>query len=154
MSTEQKTRNTENLRPWRKGQSGNPNGRRAKGLASVEKLREALVPEIKDIITKVVEQAKAGDLTAARLIFERVMPPIKAIEAPVVLEELAGTLTDQGASILRAMAEGTLAPAQAAQLLGAIAAQAKITEVDDLARRLADLEAQMGIRGSSAVGKP
>lgn len=140
------------LKPWKKGQSGNPNGRKPKGLATVEKLREALVPEIKDIIAKVVEQAKGGDLTAARLIFERVMPPMKAIEAPVYLDALTGTLTEQGATILSAMAAGTLAPAQAAQLLGALAAQAKILEIDDYGRRLTELEAKIGRSGNAEHG--
>jgi hypothetical protein len=42
------------------------------------------------------------------------------------------------------MAAGVIAPGQAALLLRAIAAQAKILEVDELARRLSELENRAG----------
>jgi hypothetical protein len=42
------------------------------------------------------------------------------------------------------MAAGVIAPGQAAQLLGAIAAQAKIVEVDALAKRLDAIEKRLG----------
>jgi hypothetical protein len=141
MSTEP---NTSGLRPWRKGQSGNPNGRRAKGLATAERLRNALVKELPDILRTVVEAAKNGDMTAAKTILERVLPPLKAVEAPTLLEFPTDTLSNQGQAILQAMASGALSPGQAVQLLGAMSAQAKIVEVDDMARRLTELERRVG----------
>ena len=79
MSTEPESLSTEparaGLRPWKKGQSGNPNGRRAKGLATAERLRNALVNELPAILEVVVKNAKAGDLNAARTILERVLAP-------------------------------------------------------------------------------
>ena len=136
--------NTSGLRPWRKGQSGNPNGRRAKGLATAEKLRTALVKDLPEILKVIVTSAKSGDIQAARTILERVLPPLKMVEVPVLLESFTGSLSEQGQVILRSMADGTLAPGQAAQLLGALAAQAKIVEVDELARRLDDIEKRIG----------
>ena len=136
--------NTSGLRPWKKGQSGNPHGRRAKGLATAERLRNALVQDLPAILEVVVKNAKAGDITAAKTILERVLPPLKAIEMPAALDGLTGTLSDQGQGILRAMAAGVIAPGQAAQLLGAIAAQAKIVEVDAFAKRLEALEKRLG----------
>ena len=151
MSTEADTPNIgptiSGLRPWKKGQSGNPNGRRAKGLATAERLRNALVKDLPEILKTVVESAKKGDITAAKTILERVLPPLKAIETPAILGELTGSLSEQGQAILVAMAGGALAPGQAAQLLGAIAAQAKIVEVDDFARRLEALEKRTGANG-------
>jgi hypothetical protein len=142
--------NTSGLRPWKKGQSGNPNGRRAKGLASAERLRNALVEDLPEILRTVTENAKQGDITAAKVILERVLPPLKAVEMPTFLESLTGTLSEQGRAILDAMANGSLTPGQAAQLLGAIAAQGKIIEVDELARRLEELEKRMGV--SNGIG--
>jgi hypothetical protein len=139
--------NTSGLRPWQKGQSGNPHGRRAKGLATAEKLRNALVADLPEILAVIVKNAKGGDITAAKTILERVLPPLKAVEVPAYLAELTGTLSDQGQTILRAMAAGTLSPGQAVQLLGAIAAQAKIVEVDELGRRLEALERRFGSNG-------
>jgi hypothetical protein len=42
------------------------------------------------------------------------------------------------------MAQGVLAPTQAAQVIAALAAHAKIAEVDELERRLQNLETQLG----------
>jgi hypothetical protein len=136
--------NTSGLRPWKKGQSGNPHGRRAKGLATAERLRNALVKDLPAILESVVKAAKGGDIAAARTILERVLPPLKAIEIPALLDPLDGSLSEQGQTVLAAMAAGTLSPGQAAQVLGAIAAQAKIVEVDHLARRLAAVETRLG----------
>jgi hypothetical protein len=44
--------------------------------------------------------------------------------------------------VLRAAATGDLSPGQAAQLMTALAAQAKLTETDELAARIAALEAK------------
>jgi hypothetical protein len=141
MSTEPNSeKKTAGLRPWRKGQSGNPHGRRPKGLATVERLRNALIGDLPDILSAVVTAAKGGDLQAARTILERVLPPLKAVESPVTLDAIEGNLSQQGAAILGAMAGGTLTPAQTAQILGALAQQAKIVEVDELSRRLTALE--------------
>lgn len=148
MSTEPESANavpnTSGLRPWRKGQSGNPHGRRAKGLATAERLRNALVKDLPDILATVVKNAKGGDMQAARTILDRVLPPLKPIEVPASLGSFDGSLSSQGQAVLSAMASGALAPGQAAQVLGAIAAQAKIVEVEELARRLEALELRLG----------
>ena len=144
--------NTAGLRPWKKGQSGNPNGRRAKGLATAERLRNALVKDLPAILECVVNAAKGGDMAAARTILDRVLPPIKAIELPAFLAPLAGSLADQGQAVLGAMADGDLTPGQAAQILGAIAAQARVVEVDDLGRRLEALEQRMGATNGAKHG--
>ena len=141
---------TSGLRPWKKGQSGNPHGRRAKGLATAERLRNALVKDLPGILETIVKAAKGGDIQAGRTILERVLPPLKAIEVPVQLEALTGTLSDQGQTILRAMGEGALSSGQAVQLLGAIAAQARIVEVDDFAKRLEVLEKRLGAANGHA----
>jgi hypothetical protein len=113
--------------PGRKSKSGNPHGRRAKGLATAERLRNALVKDLPAILDTVVKNAKAGDIGAAKTILERVLPPLKAVEASEIVDELVGALTEQGVAILRTMAEGKLAPGQVAQLsLRAIAASSMI----------------------------
>ena len=127
-----------------KGTSGNPRGRQPRGLATVERLRTALAEELPAIIRSVVEKAKAGDIGASKLILERLLPPLRSSEVTVVLDGVTGTRTDQGQAILQSMASGVLSPSQAAQLLGALAAQAKIAEVDELERRLALLEEKLG----------
>jgi len=98
------------LRAWKKGQSGNPHGRRAEGLATAERLRNALVNELPAILEVVVKNAKAGDLNAGRTILERVLAPLKAIEVPAYLTDVSGTLSEQGQGVLQSMAQGLLTP--------------------------------------------
>src|SRR5688572_19184713 len=93
---------------WKPGQSGNPSGR-LPGTGEVAKLRAGIADSIPDILEKLTEAAKAGDVQAARLLLERVLPPIKAIQlpAPVEMPHL-GTLADQARAILGAATRGDL----------------------------------------------
>lgn len=128
---------------WRPGESGNPRGR-SQGSGEVAKLRAAIAEHVPDIVAKLVESAKAGDASAARLLLERVIPPWKATEqaAPIALPD--GALSDQGRAVLMAAGAGELAPGQAAQLLAGLGALAKLIETDELAARVAALEAKHG----------
>ena len=126
---------------WKPGESGNPRGR-APGTGDVAKLRKSIAQHIPAIVTKLVEQAKAGDAQSARLLIERVIPPIKAMELPVAVPLPDGPLADQGRAVVVAAGNATLAPGQAAQLLAGLGALAKLIETDELAARIAALEAK------------
>jgi hypothetical protein len=127
-------------RPFAPGTSGNPKGR-PPGSGKVAELREKLAKDVPDIIKKLVEQAKAGDPSAARLILERVVPAVKPVEMPAFLDLPAdGSLTDHGRAILGAAGLGDIPPGQASQLLSGLAALAKLIETDELAARIAALE--------------
>ncbi|MDE2367540.1 MAG: hypothetical protein KGN16_01100 [Burkholderiales bacterium] len=128
---------------WKPGESGNPNGRKP-GSSEVGKLRASIATHIPDIIAKLVEQAKGGDPAAARLLIERVIPPLKASEQPAPMALPDGTLTDQGRAVLTATGAGDIAPGQAAQLLSGLGSLARLIETDDLAARIAALEAKHG----------
>lgn len=129
--------------PWKPGQSGNPAGR-TPGTGEVGKLRASIAKHLPEIITKLVEQAKAGDAQAARLLLERVLPPVKASELPAPIPLPDGALADQGRAVVAAAGSGALAPGQAAQLLAGLGALAKLIETDELAARVAALEQQNG----------
>lgn len=59
------------------GQSGNLNGR-PKGIVDKRtELRSLLEPHAKEIIEKLIENAKAGDPAALRLCIERLIPRVK-----------------------------------------------------------------------------
>ena len=66
------------LKPFQKGQSGNPKGRpkgaRNKATLAMETL---LNGEAATLTRKTVEMALAGDTTALRLCLDRIMPPRK-----------------------------------------------------------------------------
>ena len=128
------------------GESGNPSGRPtgAGWVAAARKaMQEAWDGEVgrpEGIKAVLIKKAQEGDMAAIRLVAERVCPPIKATEpaAPIVLPE--GTLTDRANAVIAGLAYGTLNTTQAAQLLQALGAVAKVQEVDELARRITALE--------------
>ena len=124
---------------WKPGQSGNPAGRKP-GTGQVARLRAAIADALPEILVTLVEQAKAGDVQAARLLLERALPAVKPVELPEAVPLEGQTLTEQGQAVLRLLSAGGLAPGQAAALLGAIAGLARVAELDELARRVEALE--------------
>ena len=128
---------------WKPGQSGNPKGRPA-GTGEVAKLRAAIAGNVPAILESLTTAALAGDVQAARLLLERALPPIKPVEQSQPLSLPDGTLTEQGRAVLASVAAGELAPGQGAALLGAIGTLARVTEIDELARRIEALEDRHG----------
>ncbi len=126
---------------YTKGQSGNPSGR-PRGSGKVARLREAIGRDLPDIIAKLVEQAKAGDVQAARVLLDRVLPSLKAESLPVHLPGLlaASTLTERAEAALEAAASGELPADVAAALVTAVGALARVVEIDEIERRIAALE--------------
>jgi hypothetical protein len=124
---------------WKPGQSGNPSGRKP-GTGKVAAMREAIAAHVPEMVETLIDKARGGDVQAARLLIERVIPPMRAAELAQPLTLPDGSLTDQGRAVLRSVAAGELAPGQGAQLLAAIAALGRTTEIDELARRLDALE--------------
>jgi hypothetical protein len=138
------TTKAENLRPgWKPGQSGNPKGRPPGSRNRVTLVALAAMEEGADAIArKVVELAKEGDISAARLVLERLIPPAK--ERPVFLE-LPSTETAEGigqaqSAILQAVAAGDLLPGEAATLAGIVEARRKAVETLELEQRITALE--------------
>ena len=81
----------------------------------------------------------------ARLrLLEWVIAPLKASEEPAPLALPDGTLPEQGRAVLVAVAAGDLAPGQGAALLASLGTLAKLIETDELAARVAALEARHG----------
>lgn len=126
---------------FKKGQSGNPKGRRPGVSDKRSELRELLKPHANDLVAKAVELAKDGDTTALRLCLDRLIPAIKPRELSVQIEHFSGTRTEQGQGILETMARGELTPTEATSLLQALVAQGKIVETDELMKRVEALEA-------------
>ena len=128
---------------WKPGQSGNPKGR-PPGTGEVAKMRAANTGNVPAILESLTTAALAGDVQAARLLLERALPPIKPVEQSQPLSLPDGTLTEQGRAVLASVAAGELAPGQGAALLGAIGTLARVSEVDELARRIEALEGKHG----------
>ncbi len=128
---------------WKPGESGNPKGR-APGSGEVAKLRAAIAGRVPEILDKLMRQALEGDTSAARLLLERSIAPLKAQEAPQAVNLAGDSLTDQGRAVLASVAAGELAPGQGAALLAGIGTLARVSEIDELAARVAALEQKHG----------
>ena len=98
--------------------------------------------DAEQVVRAVVEKAKQGDMTAARLIIERIAPVRKG--RPITLDlpeaktsaDLAGAM----ASLVRAMATGEVTPDEAATIAGVFEIRRKTIESVDFEERLAALE--------------
>ena len=128
---------------WKAGESGNPAGREP-GTGEVAKLRASIAKQVPSILKSLTTAALSGDVGSARLLLERVIAPLKASEEAAPLELKGDTLTEQGRSVLAAVASGELAPGQAASLLASLGTLAKLEEADDLKRRIEALEQRYG----------
>lgn len=127
---------------FKPGQSGNPSGR-PKGSKNVAgRLLGELEDDLPALLEATKKKALGGDTAALRLLLERTLPAKKpegkAVSIPALID--AQTLTDKATAIVDAIASGDIAPDIGAQLISAIGATAKITEFDDLLKRIEALE--------------
>ncbi|WP_291981776.1 DUF5681 domain-containing protein [Candidatus Accumulibacter sp. ACC005] len=134
----------ENLRPgWKPGQSGNPKGRPAGSRNRVTLVALAAMEEgAAAIAKKIVEMARQGDISAARLVLERLVPPAKERPIFVTLPDTSSAdgVAQAQAAILQAVAAGDILPGEAATLAGIVEARRKAVETQELEARISALE--------------
>lgn len=130
-------------RPFAKGNPGRPKGARHKTTLAVEALMQG---EAETIGRKAVELAKAGDLTAIKLVLDRIAPPRK--DAPVAFDlpkiERPADLPDALAAVLAAVSTGELSPSEAKTMADMIETARRAHETAELEQRIAALEARDG----------
>ncbi|MFZ5427192.1 MAG: DUF5681 domain-containing protein [Thermodesulfobacteriota bacterium] len=133
-------------RPWKPGQSGNPNGcptgSRHKATLAVLALLDG---EAEALTRKCVERALEGDSVALRLCLERLAPPRK--DSPVILAglpkiERAADLPKATGKIIEAVGKGDITPSEGQALAGLVEGHRKALEIADIEARLSALEAK------------
>jgi len=128
---------------WKTGQSGNPRGKKTGSRNKATTMLLTLMEKgAKEITEAVITAAKAGDLTAARMVLDRLAPPAK--ERPVSLD-LPATDTTEGiaqaqGAILAAVAAGELLPGEGTALAGIVEGHRRALETQELEQRIAALE--------------
>lgn len=111
------------------GRSGNPKGR--PGTQSSE-IRKLLAVEHEAIIQAVRNAALGGDMQACKMILDRICSPLKAQGAPVIINlPPEGDMAKIAEALIRAAADGSLAPDTAAQMVSAVGQLARITEIKE-----------------------
>jgi len=120
-------------RPFEKGRSGNPGGRR-RGSRNKTTLAAAtlLAGEAEALTRKAVEMALAGDPTAMRLCMERVLPPCRERTIKFSLPPIEGGLTGESNgpsahdvsramdAVTSALARGEITPGEAETIAGVV----------------------------------
>jgi hypothetical protein len=120
-------------RPFEKGRSGNPGGRR-RGSCNRATLAAAslLAGESEALTRKAVEMALAGDPTAMRLCMERVLPPCRERTVKFSLPPIEGVRTGETCgpsardvslamdAVTSALARGEITPGEAERIAGVV----------------------------------
>lgn len=122
-----------------KGNKASPG--RTPGRSKVAELRDKLAQDVDAVISIVRDQALAGDPQTIRMLLDRVLPSLRPIELPTPLDLPEGNLAHQAHAVVQAVADGHIAPSQAAQIITALGGVAKIIESTDLLDRITKLEA-------------
>lgn len=143
----EKTAGQQRGRPFKPGQSGNPDGRPKGARNATTRAVEALLDgEAEELTRKAIELAKGGDMAALRLCLDRITPPRKdrhvAFSLPAMKEpaDAAKGL----ASIVDAVANGDLTPSEASELTKLVEGYARVLETADHEARLRALEGKIG----------
>ena len=128
---------------FRKGQSGNPAGppRGTKHWAS--RMAEALIDGEGDAITRVViQKALAGEDVALRICMDRLLPPRKFRTVRFDLPRLtdAPALLAAHQELMQAVAEGELAPGEAAEISALFKEHRELIVLAGVTDRIAAIE--------------
>ena len=138
--TEEKPRG----RPFQKGNRANPNGRpagsRNAATLALDAIADGAAPEV---LEKLVEAARSGDLKAMDMLLSRVWPVRKG--RPVTLNLPAIKTTEDLVSAMGAVADavagGEITPDEGAAVASVLEAKRRTIETADLAKRIEALEA-------------
>ena len=129
---------------FRKGQSGNPAGRRRGVRNKVSrKVIERISERGDELLDVILSKALEGDLTAAKLCLERLCPAQKELPLPAIkLPEIAGPedLPKATEALMRAAASGSMTPSALAAMTGVVKAHVDAVQTADLAERIRRLE--------------
>jgi hypothetical protein len=131
---------------FKKGQSGNPEGRPPGSRNKATLLIEQLLDNgAKDITEKAIELAKAGDSTALRLCLDRIVPARKDRHIAFKLPKMESPehAVKAAAAIVEAVAGAELTPSEAAEMMKLVEGYTRILEAEDHEQRLRALEGQL-----------
>ena len=134
-----------------KGKSGNPKGRPKGARNKATLAAEALMDGDANAITKkLIELAKAGDMTAIRLCIERILPPRKTrpLQVSVPKIEHPDDILKAVNAILSAVTTGKITTDEADALLRTVDGARKALETEELHRELDEMEKRLELIGA------
>jgi hypothetical protein len=128
---------------YKKGQSGNPIGKKIGTLNKRTKLAKLLEPHAEMLVNKTVELALDGDVNALRLCIERLIPKATSHQIELDINDLdlenLDSLSVVGKKIITAIASGIISPDDAGQIMVILDAQRKLIEHVDIIRKVNEI---------------
>lgn len=120
--------------PFQPGKSGNPEGRpRGSRNRSTTALRALLESEAEEAIRTLATAARNGNVSAAKALLDRILPPMRSgfieVEVPLTSDR---PLTEAADAVIRAVAEGSLAPGDAVQVAALLKIRAELTQLNEV----------------------
>jgi hypothetical protein len=141
-------------KPFPKGKSGNPAGKKKGCRSLASRLFDQLAEDgAEEIIKRLLIRARRSDVAAATVL-ARVWPAPRGRAVTFKLPPIA-TVEDAAkavSAILKAAAQGEITPDEASTFVGIAARFGKLTEVGEIERRLAALEKSRRTPVASAAG--
>jgi hypothetical protein len=131
-------------RPFDKGRSGHPAGRRAGSRNKKTFAAAALLEgESEALIRRAVELAPAGDPTAMRFCIERILPPCRerAVKFELPPIESAADIAPAIKAVTSPLAAGAIPPGEAATIAAVADTLVRAIETSDFERHLKTVEA-------------
>ena len=123
--------------------NGNP-GRKPGSKNRSTLVAEALLSDEKDeLLRKAIELAKAGNVQMLKFFLERTLPRERLIKLDLPQIDFADDAVEALGRIMRAVAEGTISPSEAAALATLIKSYSDAIDMADVVKRLDSLEAQI-----------
>lgn len=119
---------------FKPGQSGNPAGK-SPGQTPRALFRKLVGDNLQVIVETLVNNAKAGDTAAAKVLTDRLVPALKPTSDSMSLK-VSGTLSEQGAAIVAAMTTGKVTPEQAKSAMDVILAQSHLIDQAEIIAQL------------------
>lgn len=130
---------------FRKGQSGNPAGRREGSRNRTTKAMDELLDgEAEELTRKAIEMAKGGDMVAMRMCLDRLAPVRR--DRPITFEmpeiTSAKDVSQATAALLAGVGRGEITPLEAAELGKLVQSHMAALSNEEILDRLARLEGQ------------
>ena len=123
--------------------NGNP-GRKPGSKNRSTLVAEALLSDEKDeLLRKAIELAKAGNVQMLKFFLERTLPRERLIKLDLPQIDFADDAVEALGHIMRAVAEGTISPSEAAALATLVKSCSDAIDMADVVKRLDSLEAQI-----------
>ena len=159
MGTEKSPENSGKIQAkgkYRKGCSGNPNGKpkgaRNKSTLAAEALLEG---SLERICKKVEEEALNGNMQAAKMILERFLPPRKdrCIEIDIPSVDTFEDILNVVGFIVNAVGKGKITPSEGELLARTVESYSKALETYQFESRLKDVEENLNQRSKHEASK-